>query len=121
MTFLRATLHEPIDRRSESVWRNFPLQLQVGGLGAILAPAGGVLGTTGLQLGESWGHLGSNLGGLGSILAQTWGSWGVLGTMLGGCGGHVGVVFGFMLQVCRYTKNLEKTFIFQCFFKGEGL
>ena len=58
MTFLRATLHEPIDRWSEGVWRNFPLQLQVGG---------------------SWGHLGSNLG--------------VLGTMLVGYGDHVGVDF----------------------------
>ena len=102
-----------------------PSWLQVGRSWGHLGSNWGVLRPSWLQLQRSWGHLGSNLGGLGAILApscrvlgsswlQLGGSWGhlgsnleVLGTMLGGFGGHVGVVFGIMLQVCRYSKNLK--------------
>ena len=76
-------------------WDQSGLQLE--GLGAIWASAGGVLGPSGLQLEGSWGHLGSKLGGLGGMLAPTWGvlgpSWlqveglGALGSNLGGLGG----------------------------------
>ena len=56
-----------------------------------------------LQVGGSWGHLGSKLEGLGAILAPTWGvlgpswlqdegSWGYLGSKLGGLGGILGVM-----------------------------
>ena len=61
-----------------------PSWLQVGGLGAILAPSWGSCSQVGSKLGglaaivapswRSWGHLRSNLEGLGTILPPTWGA-----------------------------------------------
>ena len=61
-----------------------PSCLQVGGLGAILAPTSGILGVI---LAPSWGS-GGHLGGHGEVLARSWiclwRSWGVLGPLRGG-------------------------------------
>ena len=59
-----------------------------------------------------------------SFLEACWqqveGSWEVLGSMLGCFWQHVRLIFGIILHIGGYTKNLQISLIFQWFYGGGG-
>ena len=63
-----------------------PTWLQVGGLGASLAPSRGSWDRLGSKLGPSWAQVGPKLGQVGPKLGPSWASWCQVGGKLGQVG-----------------------------------